>query len=284
MSANAQVFADRLARLATESLIAEADLTPKPGLVDRRGSGAHKDLSLSLMKVSAQTLKSSFEAMALQSWQKPLDLQLRESIGRIGRDGEAEMLEATGGANTHRGAIWTLGILTSASAAIGKMCSEEELSDACAHLATLPDRYCLHTPSHGSKVKAVYKVPGAREEAQKGFPHVMTVAIPALRKARSKGKAEDYCRLDALLTLMSTLTDTCVLYRAGWDGLRLMQNGARAVLDAGGMGTQRGDEIYFAWEKKMIENNISPGGAADLLAAAIFVDRLATVFKEVSEN
>ncbi len=284
MPVSAQVYADRLAQLATDSLIAEAVLTPKPGLVDRRGSGAHKDLSLSLMKISAHTLKSFFKAMALEGWQQPVNVELRETVGRIGRDAEAKMLSATGGVNTHRGAIWTLGILISGLASIGRDCSEEELSKTCACLANLTDRFCPETPSHGSKVKALYNVPGAREEAQKGFPHVMNVALPALRKARQQGKEEEHCRLDALVALMSTLTDTCVVYRAGLDGLAVMHEGARCVLEAGGMGTESGNTAFFAWEKKMLDRNISPGGAADLLAATIFLDQLPRVFKKVSEN
>ena len=284
MRDEAQVYASRLAQLASDCLIEEAVLTPKPGLVDLRGSGAHKDLSLPLMKISAQTLKPMFEKMALDSWRKPLDLDLRESIGKTGREAEALMLKATGGVNTHRGAIWTMGLLVSTSASIGGKCSENELAQRSAHLANLPDRFAKTFASHGSKVKAIYKVPGAKEEAQQGFPHVMDVALPSLRQARQKGKSEEHCRLDVLLTLMSSLSDTCVLYRAGWEGLKVTREGASAVLQAGGFGTEQGEAIFYSWEKKMLSQNISPGGSADLLAATLFVDRLSTVYEEQSEN
>ena len=100
--------AEWLARTATQCLIDEARLSPKPGLVDSRGNGAHHDLSLALMECSAHSLTSTFQALALQSWQRPADIALRQTVGRLGREGEQQMMAATGGVNTHRGAIWAL--------------------------------------------------------------------------------------------------------------------------------------------------------------------------------
>lgn len=105
----AERHAQRLAALATRCLLMEAKLTPKPGLVDRRGSGAHHDLTLALMERSAHSLTPMFREMALQSWRRPADIALRQTAGRLGRDGEAVMMRETGGVNTHRGAIWALG-------------------------------------------------------------------------------------------------------------------------------------------------------------------------------
>ncbi len=99
-----------LAHTASACLIDEARLSPKPGLVDSRGSGAHQDLTLALMERSARSLQPTFHALAEQSWRRPADIALRETVGRLGREGEAQMMLATGGVNTHRGAIWALGL------------------------------------------------------------------------------------------------------------------------------------------------------------------------------
>lgn len=87
--------------------------------MDSRGNGAHQDLNLALMERSAHSLQPTFHALAQQSWRRPADVALRETVGRLGREGEARMMQATAGVNTHRGAIWALGLLVSATAMLG---------------------------------------------------------------------------------------------------------------------------------------------------------------------
>src|ERR1700741_4130499 len=106
-----------LAALARKALIAEAELTPKPGLVDRRGPGAHTDLSLALMRRSAFAIEPFIRLMAFQSMNEPPSPRLRETLAATGRAAERAMLDATNGSNTHKGAIWTLGLLAAAAAA-----------------------------------------------------------------------------------------------------------------------------------------------------------------------
>ena len=108
--------ADQLAELARQALVAEAELTPKPGLVDRRGSGAHSDLSLDIMRRSASAIAPYFAAMAAVSCIAPMDRSLRAEVAAIGREAEAAMLRETGGSNAHKGAIWVLGLLATATA------------------------------------------------------------------------------------------------------------------------------------------------------------------------
>ncbi len=117
-------LADRLADLAVDALIDEADLSPKPALVDRRGNGAHTDLHLGLMHASALSLWPAFKEMAEAAVEfGEVDSPLREGIGRIGREGEQAMLATTDGVNTHRGAIWALGLLVTAAALEAKSTS-----------------------------------------------------------------------------------------------------------------------------------------------------------------
>ncbi|WP_202304073.1 triphosphoribosyl-dephospho-CoA synthase [Dryocola clanedunensis] len=264
-----------LARVATQSMIEEARLSPKPGLVDSRGNGAHHDLTLSLMERSAHSLSPTFHALALQSWKRPADIALRQLVGRLGREGEAQMMEATGGVNTHRGAIWALGLLVSAAAMHGMEGSSEEIAASAAKLAGLPDSTAPKIFSKGLRATRRYQVPGAREEAQQGFPHVMRLALPQLRRSREAGATEQQARLDALMAIMTSLSDTCVLSRAGLKGLETMQNGARSVLAAGGTAQAAGHEALATLDKQMLALNASPGGAADLLAATLLMDRIA---------
>ncbi|KJH79786.1 triphosphoribosyl-dephospho-CoA synthase [Pseudomonas sp. KSR10] len=270
-------LAERLADLAVQALIDEADLSPKPGLVDRRGNGAHDDLHLGLMHASADALWPAFKAMAEAAQEiGEVGQPLRETLGQLGRAGEADMLRVTGGVNTHRGAIWALGLLSAAAALQIDAPDARGVAATAAALARLSDPAAPHNPhSHGARVCRTYGVLGAREQAQHGFPAVIEQGLPQLLVSRRGGAGEQNARLDALLAIMTELSDTCVLHRAGLAGLNRMQLGALAVLAAGGCASLAGRRQLRALEGEMLSLRASPGGAADLLAATLFLDRLA---------
>jgi triphosphoribosyl-dephospho-CoA synthase len=268
-------LAERLADLAVDALIDEADLSPKPALVDRRGNGAHTDLHLGLMHASALALWPAFKEMAEAAIEfGEVGLPLREAIGRIGREGEQAMLATTHDVNTHRGAIWALGLLVTAAALETKSTSAGAVTLRAARLALLDDRHAPRPLSHGAQVAQRYGARGAREEAQLGFPSVVQRGLPQLKRSRVAGHGEQNARLDALLAIMTDLADTCVLYRAGEPGLHAMQHGARAVLDAGGSASLTGRRRLHELDQQLIALNASPGGAADLLAATLLLDRI----------
>ena len=268
-------LADRLADLAAEALIDEADLSPKPALVDRRGSGAHSDLHLGLMHASALSLWPAFKQMAEAAAQlNEIGQPLRETLGRLGREGEAAMLLTTGGVNTHRGAIWALGLLVAAAALEPGDASPAALCQRAARLARIEDRHAGVHASHGRQVAQRYGVAGAREQAQQGFPAVLEHGLPRLHASRKAASGEQNARLDALLAIMSHLDDTCVLHRAGPQGLAVMQQGARRVLEAGGSASLAGRRCLHELDQQLLALNASPGGAADLLAACLFIDSL----------
>jgi triphosphoribosyl-dephospho-CoA synthase len=266
-----------LADRAVAALIAEALLTPKPALVDARGSGAHRDLTLDLLLRSARSLHAGFVQMAqvtmlhaAMGWD--VDGDLREQLGRIGREAEVAMLRVTHGANAHRGAIWVLGLLVAAQAMSGPKADLEAIAAIAARIAALPDRHAPATLSHGAQVCKQYGVRGARGEATAGFPHVIAVGLPALRRSRRFGADETCARLDALMAIMSSLDDTCLLHRGGEIALSAAQRGARAVLAAGGAATPAGWTKILELDVRLVALNASPGGCADLLAACIFLD------------
>ncbi|CAI8715820.1 putative 2-(5''-triphosphoribosyl)-3'-dephosphocoenzyme-A synthase [Pseudomonas sp. IT-P171] len=268
-------LAERLADLAVDALIDEADLSPKPALVDRRGNGAHTDLHLGLMHASALSLWPAFKEMAQAAIEiGEVGLPLREALGRVGREGEQTMLATTNGVNTHRGAIWALGLLAAAAALEPESRGPGSVTLRAARLALFDDRYAPRPLSHGAQVARRYGARGAREEAQLGFPSVLQRALPQLKISRAAGHGEQNARLDALLAIMTQLSDTCVLYRAGEHGLHTMQLGAQAVLDAGGSASLAGRRRLHELDEQLIALNASPGGAADLLAACLFIDRI----------
>ena len=268
-------LAERLADLAVDTLIDEADLSPKPALVDRRGNGAHTDLHLGLMHASALSLWPAFKEMAQAAVESgEVGVPLREAVGRIGREGEQAMLATTAGVNTHRGAIWALGLLVTACALEPESSAAGPIALRAARLALIDDRYAPRPLSHGAQVAQRYGARGAREEGQLGFPSVLQRALPQLKRSRALGHGEQNARLDALLAIMTNLADTCVLYRAGEHGLQTMQLGAQAVLDAGGSASLAGRRRLHELDEQLIALNASPGGAADLLAACLFIDRI----------
>jgi triphosphoribosyl-dephospho-CoA synthase len=267
--------ARRLADHAVAALVDEAMLTPKPGLVDLRGAGAHRDLSWPLMCASACALRPAFGAMALAGLQMPGDApRLRRRIGAIGREGEAAMMAASGGVNTHRGAIWALGLLVTAAAASGRT-DPGAIAAHAGRLAGITDPDApLRTGHKGERACIEHGVGGARGQARAGFPHVVEHALPMLALARARGDAEHHARVNALLAVMATLDDTCLLARGGRKALAAVQHGARRVLAAGGIAASNGRRAFDALEQGMRRLHVSPGGAADLLAAALLLDRI----------
>ena len=273
--ANDQAGLARLAGLGRQALIAEAELTPKPGLVDRRGAGAHSDLSLAIMKCSAFAIEPYFREMASVSQGGYPSQALREQLAIIGRNAERAMLRATGGSNSHKGAIWTLGLLISAAALLDEdKASASAVAATAKKIASFEDRVAPSLVSHGDVVAKQYGVSGARGEALRGFPHVVDIALPMLHSRRASRVLESVARLDTLLNVLCRLDDTCLLYRGGEKALLTAKHGAAAVMNAGGSGTPVGTQQLKRLDSQLLEMRVSPGGSGDLLAATLLLDAL----------
>jgi len=263
----------QLAEVAVGALVEEAMLTPKPALVDQRGPGAHRDLDLDRLLRSARSLHGAFLAMATAAAGREPDRALREQLAWIGRAGERDMLAATGGSNAHRGAIWVVGLLLAARAIGGSDATAREVAGLAGRIARHEDRFAPPSPSNGMRVCGLYGVPGARGQARAGFPHVVNIGLPTLWSARARGADERCAQLDALMAIMSSLDDTCVLLRGGLPALRTAQSGAGAVLAAGGSASADGRRALLRLDAQLLALHASPGGCADLLAACLFLDR-----------
>ena len=190
------------------------------------------------------------------------------------------MFDVTGGVNTHRGAIWTLGLLAAAATMVAPGASRRKSRRSPGGWRSSPTDTLRQRRLTAPSVTRRYGVAGARGEAKYGFPHVVGVALPALRTAREAGCPERLARLDALVALIASVDDTCLLYRGGRVALREAQTGARAVLAAGGNGTAVGRRALQSLEAALLRHNASPGGSADLLAAALFLDALGSRRRE----
>jgi triphosphoribosyl-dephospho-CoA synthase len=262
-----------VADVAVGALIVEATLTPKPGLVDKRGPGAHGDMNLEMLVRSAHSLRSTFAGIASAAFQTQEDRALRETLSKLGRDGERVMLQTTNGVNTHRGSIWTLGLLCAGAAMITE--GERSARAVCAkaaRVARLKDSFRLPGQSHGQRALSDYGARGARGEAEDEFPHLLHIGLPMLRRSISHGLSTEHARLNALIAIMAVLDDTCLLHRGGLPVLTAAKCGARKILDCGGASTREGSKALLELDQTLLRLNASPGGSADLLAAVVFLN------------
>jgi triphosphoribosyl-dephospho-CoA synthase len=271
VSVNTTVYlpSEQIADVAVDTLLTEALLTPKPGLVDAAGRHSHPDMSLALLVASSESLRDPLRQCADAARAMPLGLELRARIGAIGRAGERHMLATTGGVNTHRGALWALGLL---SAGIAATETTSEAVGFAAQLAHLPDPARGRSLSHGDRARLRYGAGGAVGEAQDGFPHVVGHGLPTLRTGRLRGEATDTAALNALMAIMAGLHDTCVLHRGGLRGLAFVHRTAAGVLRSGGCATPEGRRRLERFCRQAQKRGLSMGGSADLLAATLFLD------------
>ncbi|MFW5715560.1 MAG: triphosphoribosyl-dephospho-CoA synthase CitG [bacterium] len=284
--------AEQVSRAAADALRREAWIAPKPGLVDRFDSGAHRDMNLHTFYHSAETIAPFLGRMAacgaLRVGQPPKAVFAQAR--RIGLEAEAAMFTATGGVNTHKGAIFSLGLLSTAwgyvraartaerGAQAGPVSEESLLQCAGAMVAGIVDEELASDrdgcPTAGARVYRTYGLTGIRGEAELGFPAVRSFGIPVLRLARQAGLNADASGLQVLLSLMTVVEDSNVAARGGLAALGYTQAAARRALAAGGMYTAAGRNCIKKMNREFVKRNLSPGGCADLLAVTLFLDTL----------
>ena len=258
--------------LAMQCLLQEIDTYPKPGLVSSVDCGSHRDMDAPLLRRSARVLQPYFADLAAAGAHQASLPHLQA----IGRAAEAAMLRETGGINTHRGAIFGLGLLCAAAAL-----SERDAGAGARALGVWVQDFwaedIAHSPadadSHGARVQRRHGAGGARAEAVGGFQTLYRVAWPALRRGRELAPGdENAARVQCCFALIAVTADTNVLFRGGAEGLLFAQCAAREFIDSGGVGAAgwllRAEEIHRAF----VHRGLSPGGCADLLAMSLFLD------------
>lgn len=278
-SLQAAFSAPTLARAAVRALYVEIALEPKPGLVSLRDSGSHSDMDAATFVRSLFALRHYFAHIA-QAGAQGADLPRLQALGLAA---EARMLAATGGVNTHRGAVFGLGLLCAATSRVAELGQapraalvRSALQSTWGEALAARARAARETApvSHGQKAAQAHGLRSALDEAALGFPTVFEVALPTLQAALAAGLGERAARVQALFATMAVLDDTNLVHRGGIAGLRWMQAQAREFLAAGGV--QQPDWLAQARALHLaaVQRRLSPGGSADVLASACWLAAL----------
>lgn len=253
-----------IAHLATQALQAELDTTPKPGLVDKDNNGAHRDMDYALMQRSIDTLHPYFVKLALLGCADALPTHT--SIRDIGIEAEKAMLSATNGVNTHKGALFSMGLAVVAAAHEKDTDSLQTTIKALA--ASFPDT----NGTHGSKAKQLSKgttaIKGALDNAREGYEMLFAEWLPFYIERRKERDA--YTLHKTLLRIMCDLDDTNVIYRTDLATAEEVKQEARALLDSFSKAALKDMDRHYT------TRNISPGGAADMLSLTIFIGSIQT--------
>jgi triphosphoribosyl-dephospho-CoA synthase len=264
-----------IGRAATLALYDELALAPKPGLVTPVCRGSHNDMDVHTFLRSLFALRSYFVRIA--------ELGARDApfatLEHCGMQAEARMLAATGGINTHRGAIFMLGLLC---AAAGATCSSgEALTPSLVRRtlvnrwgATLSARALRPSQLPGGMAARRLGLRSASTEAALGFPTLFDTALPALRAGHARGLTLRQARLDTLFQVIGVLDDSNLAHRGGLEGLRFAQQAAQSFLLAGGVARADGMAAIATVCAEFARRRLSPGGAADTLAAACWLQRI----------
>ena len=270
-----------IGHLASMALQTELDTTPKPGLVDRNDNGAHRDMDHALMQRSIQALHPYFVRLAQLGF---TDKQpCHDEIVNIGIEAEREMFKSTGGVNTHKGALFSIGLAAVALAgeAFSRITQAERcgtmayndvnskqiqsLSNSIASLARLfPDT----NGTHGSKAKANNILKGALDNAREGYTQLFKAWLPFYIDRIAEG--DNYALHKTLLRIMCDLDDTNIVYRTSMETMKEVKTEARQMLDAS-RNIVNFEAALQAMNTDYIHRNISPGGSADMLSLVVFL-------------
>ena len=253
-----------IAHLATQALQAELDTTPKPGLVDKDNNGAHRDMDYALMQRSIDTLHPYFVKLALLGCADALPTHT--SIRDVGIEAEKAMLSATNGVNTHKGALFSMGLAVVAAA------HEENTDSLQATIKALAASFPDTSGTHGSKAKLLSKgttaIKGALDNAREGYEMLFAEWLPFYIERRKERDA--YTLHKTLLRIMCDLDDTNVIYRTDLATAEEVKQEARALLDNFSKAALKDMDRHYT------TRNISPGGAADMLSLTVFVGSVQT--------
>ena len=249
--------------LAHQALERELHATPKPGLVDEHDNGAHTDMDLELMHRSIESLRPAFDQLAQLGLSRVLPPA--EYVQQLGVNMEQRMLSATGGVNTHRGALFSMG-LTLLAAAYTWHKEHVVKPSALRHCIMKLSHgiVAVDNGSHGSRAIAAHHVEGALSMAQHGYQRLFKEWLPYYASL----SGDPYRDVKTLLHIMSELDDTNVIHRVGYETAQEVKREARALLDNFGLADLE------AMNRSFMSRNISPGGAADMLSLTIFIDSI----------
>ena len=246
-----------IADLAERSLRQELDTTPKPGLVDKQDNGAHKDMDYALMSASISALRPYLTRIAVES---AAEVNVA-GIMSIGIEAEAAMLKATGGVNTHKGALFCIGLSIAAASFLACSTGTVETDSFRELVSRTASRIPSAQSTHGAEAKRNFKVGGALDNAREAYPELFTAWLPYYRSL----EGDPYRCHKTLLYIMTELDDTNVLHRRGAEGLAHTKSEAARLLGDFSL------DGLSSMNRDFIRENISPGGSADMLSLTMFI-------------
>ena len=267
-------YADACMTAAWRAMLSEVSATPKPGLVDRNNSGSHRDMDFFTFVDSAAALAPHFRQMYLMGWDHALDdpAALFTRLRVLGQQAEADMFAATHGVNTHKGLIFSMGLLSGAFGAKQRQGSAtlDSVLALCADMgrcalgdfATSPD-------TNGKRCYQTYRLPGIRGEAAAGFPSAAAIGLPTLRRWTGADLSLNDASLYALLALLAQVSDTNMIRRGGLATAEACRQQAQALLDR--ITPESLHQELLSLDQAYIAANLSPGGCADLLALSLML-------------
>lgn len=262
--------AKAIAAMAQKALLYEVCVTPKPGLVDRNNSGSHRDMDIFTFMSSTAALGSYFESCAMVGFSEPDAQASFRQLRFHGRNADDAMHRATGGVNTHKGAIFTLGLLSCAAAWAGNdiasllsRCEDMTVGLTARDMAGITPESAR---TNGQKLFAKYGITGIRGEAEAGFPTVANAGLPTLEKALDAGLSPDEAGCSALLAILAAADDTNLISRSSRETQLHIRQEVAALLQR-----SPDKQTLSELDRAFIRDNLSPGGSADLLAASWFL-------------
>lgn len=285
-----------ISNLAVLSLIEEAALSPKPGLVDKLDRGAHKDMDVFLLIKSALSFKEGFYNYIRRGYEhNGTEEELFHEIRAVGIENELQMFQATNNINTHKGANFSFGLFLSAIGLIFRkkghcffhIADMDEIFKVIKKMTVnliqndFKDLEGKKNLSYGEKLYLKYNFAGIREEAQTGYPLLSEYILPLLIRLRGENRPKELIYLDILFHLMVRTEDSNIIARGGFKALDYVKATAESFIGGGSVYQENGIEQIHKINEAFKERNLSPGGSADLLAVTIFLDKLLTYTENI---
>lgn len=289
-----EYMTEKIAAFAVESMLYEVAATPKPGLVDRANNGAHNDMDFFTFMSSAAALHDTFDRMiklGVQKQSSPIQ-ELLPMLRKEGRLAEKKMFEATDGVNTHKGMIFSLGILCGCCGWIlGRNDKEYGLSSdgICGAAKQMCKGICerdfarIESEEHltkGEQMFIRYGFKGVRGIVESGYEVVRDVSLPVYRMLKRMDISENAALVHTLLYIMRETDDTNIASRHDLDMVHTVKRKAAKIIDAGGMLSPKGRQMVLDMDAELIDKYVSPGGCADLLAVTHFLYCVDELYKQ----
>lgn len=266
----------KVGQYLTQAILLEVSTHPKPGLVTRLSNGAHKDMSIFTFMMSSAVLSKAFNDLQdIGQAHRGTLAELFCKLRSYGVGAEAELLRVTKGVNTQRGILFAGGIVSAVSGyAMNMGLSRNALLPMIKEMAAGLVARELKNLDHaamtaGEKLYYKYGITGIRGEVENGFPSVVNYGLPALEDAFDKGATINDALVHALISLMTVVEDSNVIWRTDYDTLLEVQRIAKNILSLGSVFTEKGRMAIAETERYFLQRRISPGGSADLLSVTI---------------